>query len=505
MSGNPKEIYQKLFDKIKEAQLLSDIDAVLGWDEQVNMPRAGSEYRSEMLAYVAGQVHQKFTTKEIGDMIAELEGSDLTKDEFSVEAVNIREIRRDYDKMAKLPQKLVEEISRATSKAVNAWVAARKDNDFPKFQPHLDSVLKLMKEKADCLGYEKESYDALLDEYEAGSNVEFVRNTFDGFKDRLVKLVAGIADSPKKPNMAIIEQYYPVEHQKLFGQEVAIAIGFDFESGRLDVSAHPFTTGFGPGDTRITTRYNPKHLGQALFGTLHEAGHGIYDQNLPAEYHGTPMGDSVSLGIHESQSRMWENQVGRGKPFWTHFFPRARQVFPDALGNVKFDDFFFAVNDVRPSLIRVEADEVTYNLHILIRFEMEHAMIKGDLKPADVPGAWNEKYKSYLGIEPPTDSDGCMQDVHWGHGLFGYFPTYTLGNLYSAQFYAKAVEENPDLEKQIELGNFAPLKSWLVEKIHSQGRRYRANKLCEVITGKGLDASYLMDYLEGKYGELYGL
>jgi len=504
MPKDAKELYQELLNRVKEAQMLSDIDALLSWDEQVFMPRGGSEYRSELIAYTSGMMHQKFTDPKIGEMISELENSDLTKDATSVEAVNIRELRRDYDKMAKLPRKLVEEISRTTSKAVHNWVAARKDNDFAKFQPWLEKVVSLMKEKAEHLGYKKESYDALLDEYEADSNVEFVKSTFEGFKDRLVKLVSNIANSSKNPNMAIIEQYFPVENQKLFGQEAAIAIGFDFERGRLDISAHPFTTGFGPGDTRITSRYNPKHLGQALFGTLHEAGHGIYDQGLPAEYHGSPMGDSVSLGIHESQSRMWENQVGRGRPFWTHFFPRAQQVFPEALGNVKFDDFYFAINDVRPSLIRVEADEVTYNLHILLRFEMEHAMIKGDLQTQDVPGAWNEKFKTYFDIMPPSDADGCMQDIHWAHGLFGYFPTYTLGNLYSSQFFAKAIEEIPDLEDQFAIGNFKPLKKWLNEKIHQQGKRYRANNLCEVITGKGLDPNYLMEYLEGKYGELYG-
>ncbi len=504
MPKDARELYQELLKRVKEAQMLSDIDSVLSWDEQVFMPRGGSEYRAELVAYTSGMMHKKFTDPEIGEMISELEQSDLTKDTTSVEAVNIRELRRDYDMMAKLPQKLVEEISRTTSKAVHNWVTARKNNDFATFQPWLEKVVNLMKEKAEHLGYRKESYDALLDEYEAGSNVEFVKSTFEGFKDRLVKLVSNIANSSKKPNMSIIEQYFPVESQKLFGQEAAIAIGFDFERGRLDISAHPFTTGFGPGDTRITSRYNPNHLGQALFGTLHEAGHGIYDQGLPEEFHGSPMGDSVSLGIHESQSRMWENQVGRGKPFWTHFFPRAQQVFPEALGNVAFDDFYFAINDVRPSLIRVEADEVTYNLHILLRFEMEHAMIKGDLQMQDVPGAWNEKFKAYFDITPPSDADGCMQDIHWAHGLFGYFPTYTLGNLYSSQFFAKAKEEIPDLEEQFAIGNFKPLKKWLNEKIHQQGKRYRANNLCEVITGKGLDPNYLMEYLEGKYGELYG-
>ncbi len=504
MADKAQELYRKLFDRIKEAQMLSDVISLLGWDEQTFLPRGGSDYRAETMAYLSGMLHKKITDPDVGAMLSELEKTDLVKDTDSVEAVNIRELRRDYDRQTKLPQRLVEEISRTTSLAVNNWVQARKDNDFPKFKPWLDKVIKLMKEKAECYGYKKEAYDALLDEYEVGSNVEFVSGVFQGFKDRLVKLVAKIADSSRKPNMAIIEQYFDVERQKIFGQQAAIAIGYDFGTGRLDIAAHPFTTGLGPKDTRITTRYNPHHLGQALFGTLHEAGHGIYDQGLPKEYYGSPMGESVSLGIHESQSRMWENQVGRGKPFWKHFYPRAQQVFPEALGAVKFDDFYFAVNDVRPSLIRVEADEVTYNLHILLRFEMEHALIKGDLAVDDVPGAWNEKFKAYFNLTPPTDSEGCMQDIHWGHGLLGYFPTYTLGNLYSSQLYAKAKQEMPDMERQFEIGNFAPLKKWLNEKIHSQGRRHHSNKLCEKVTGKPLDPNFLMDYLEKKYGELYG-
>jgi len=500
-----QDSYKDLINRVKEVNLIGSCAAVLHWDMETQMPKGGAAHRGEQMAYLSGLTHKKFTDPKIGELLGEIESSDLVKDEFSDEGANVREIRHEYDKSVKLPQELVEEIARTTTLSQQVWVEARKKNDFAMFLPNLEKIIDLNRQVADHLGYEKEAYDALLDNYETGATYEAVSKTFAGLRDELVKLVAGISNSDKKPNMKIVEQDFDVHRQRIFGQEAAAAIGYNFHDGRLDISAHPFTTGLGPHDTRITTRYNPKHLGQALFGTLHEGGHGIYDQNLDPEHYGTPRGDAVSLGIHESQSRMWENLVGRSKPFWKHFFPRAQQVFPEALGDVKFDDFYFAINDVRPSLIRVEADEVTYNLHIMIRFEIEHAFLKGDLKAKDIPAAWNERFKEYLGITPPNDADGCLQDVHWSSGLIGYFPTYALGNLYSAQFFAKAKEEMPDLDDQFARGDFSGLKNWLGEKIHNHGQRYRAEKLVEVVTGKPLSHEPAVKYLNAKFGELYGL
>lgn len=505
MSDKAKELYKELTERIKEVVLLGSCEALLGWDERVYIPRNGSEHRANQLSYLAGLAHKKFTDPKIGELLSELEQTDLIKDEYSDEAVNIRELRYDYDKAVKLPQKLVEELSHTATMSQGVWAKARGQNDFATFLPYLEKMIKLCREKAECYGYKNEAYDALLNEYEPGSSVEFVSNVFSGFRDELVALVAAIGNSAKKPDMSLIENRYPVELQEVFGKSASAAIGYDFASGRLDVTAHPFCTGIGPGDTRITTRFNPNHFGQALFGILHESGHGIYDQGLPAEHYGTPRAEAVSLGIHESQSRMWENQVGRGKPFWKHFFPRAQQMFPELLGHVSLDDFYFAINDVRPSLIRVEADEVTYNLHILLRFEMEHALIKGDVPVKDAPAAWDEKFQKFFGITPPTVGDGCMQDVHWSAGYFGYFPTYTLGNLYSAQFFAKAKEQLPGLEDKFAIGDFTDLKKWLNENIHTHGRKYRAAKLVEVVTGEKLDHTYLMKYLKTKYSELYNL
>jgi len=505
MSDKAKQLYEELIERIKEVSLIGSCESLLGWDERTYMPRGGSAHRANQASYMAGLRHKKFTDPKIGELLSELTQSDLVKDELSDEAVNIREIKYEYDKEIKIPQKLVEEFTHTTTMSQGVWSKARTENDFPKFLPWLEKIVKLCRERAECLGYEKEAYDALLDEYEPGSSVEFVDNIFSGFRDDLVELVSAIAGSKKKPDLSIIETAYPVDVQEVFGRSAAVAIGYDFSTGRLDLSAHPFTTDIGPGDVRITTRYNPNHLGQALFGTLHEAGHGMYEQGLPSVHYGTPRGEAASLGIHESQSRMWENQVGRGKPFWKYFFPRAQQMFPDVLGDVKFDDFFFAINDVRPSLIRVEADEVTYNLHILLRFEMEHALINGDMQVEDAPAAWNEKFQKYFGLTPPDDADGCMQDVHWSAGYFGYFPTYTLGNLYSAQFFNKAKADIPGLEDQFEIGNFDELKKWLEKNIYANGRKYRAAKLVEVVTGEKLSPEPLMKYLQNKFGELYEL
>ena len=497
--------YDELITLVKELNLLGSCASVLGWDERTYMPRGGAEHRAKQLALLSGMIHEKFTTPRVGELLSEVEGSDLVKDELSDAAVNVREIRREYDREVKVPKKLVEDITHTCTISQGIWAEARQKSDFAKFYPYLEKIVGLRKEQAEYYGYDKEAYDAHLENYEPGATYESVGKVFESFRKELVDLVDAINNSSKRPNMQIIEQDFPVDGQKMFGASASAAIGFNMFNGRLDETTHPFCSGMGVGDCRITTRYNPKHFGQAFFGTLHESGHGIYEQGLPNEHYGTPRGESVSLGIHESQSRMWENLVGRSKPFWKHFFPRAQQAFPTALGNVSFDDFFFAINDVRPSFIRVEADEVTYNLHILLRFEIEHAFFKGDLQPKDVPGVWNENFEKYFGITPPDDATGCLQDIHWSWGLIGYFPTYTLGNLYSAQFFAKAKEEMPDLEKQFAIGDFSSLKKWLNEKIHSNGRKYRAEKLVEVVTGKPLSHVPMMSYLKMKYGELYGV
>jgi len=501
-----REAYDELVKKMQELETISSCYAVLEWDHQVYMPSGGAEHRARQTSYLAGVLHEKFVDPRIGELIATVEKSDLVKESESIEAANIREWRCGYDKETKLPKELVEELNKTATLAHLEWAAARKENNFEKFQPWLEKIIDLLKKKAEAYGYQGEPYNALLDNYEPGATVEEIADVFEKLRIELVDLLAKIKDAPKKPNPSIVERPYDVERQKVFGEMVAAAMGYDFKRGRLDISTHPFTIGIGPGDTRITTRYNPKRLNDALFGTIHEAGHALYDMGLDkANHYGTPVGQSASLGIHESQSRMWENLVGRSRPFWTYFFPVAQRIFRESLTGVSLDEFYGSVNYVTPSYIRVEADEVTYNLHILLRFELERALMTGDIKPVDVPGEWNKRFKKYFGIDVDKDASGCLQDVHWSQGLVGYFPTYSLGNLYSAQFFAQAQKDIPDLYRRFESGDFLTLREWLREKIHRHGLHYRAKQLCERVTGKPLSHKPLIDYMKAKYGELYGI
>jgi carboxypeptidase Taq len=500
---NHTQAYAELIRRVREAALLGSCASLLGWDERTYMPRLGSAHRAEQMALLARLAHEAFTAPQVGELLAAVEGSPLTADAESEAAANVREIRREYDRAVKLPKELVEEMARVTTRAQQVWQEARAANDFPAFEPWLEKVVRLERQKADAIGYRTAPYDALLDEYEPGATVAEITRLFAELRAELAPLVAAVASSGRQAPRELLQRDYPVEAQRQFGEAAAAAIGFDFTSGRLDVTTHPFCSGIGPGDCRLTTRYNPRQFNESFFGTLHEAGHGIYEQNLPADHFGAPCGSHASLGIHESQSRLWENLVGRSRPFWEHFFGRAQKAFPAALTGVSLDQFYFAINDVRPSYIRVEADEATYNLHIILRFELEQALIRGDLAPADVPGAWNDKFREVLGLTPPSAAQGCLQDIHWSMGGIGYFPTYTLGNLYAAQFMEQARQDLPGLDEVFRKGEFGRLKGWLTEKIHRQGRRWPAGELCRRITGRPLSHKPLMKYLHGKYRELY--
>jgi carboxypeptidase Taq len=471
------------------------------------MPRGGAEHRGNQMALLAGLHHEKATDPRIGTLLEAIEGSDLVHDPDAVPAVNVREIRRIFDRQTKLPRTLVEELARTTTLAQQEWVVARQKSDFPHFRPWLEKIIHLKQREAECLCSGTPLYDALLDEYEPGATSVEVGRLFAVLRRELVPLVEAILSSPVRPDPTLLraDGGYPVDRQQVFGEEVAAALGFDFHRGRLDTTAHPFCTGIGPGDCRITTRFDPDDFSDALFGVLHETGHGLYDQGLDPDHYGTPMGEAVSLGMHESQSRLWENAVGRSRAFWTHVLPLAQRIFHEALTGIALDDFLFAVNRVEPSLIRVHADEVTYNLHVLLRFELEQALLCGDLKVGEVPVAWNESMQRLLGLTPPDDATGCLQDIHWSCGLFGYFPTYTLGNLYAAQLFARANAELGDLGPSFARGEFAPLLDWMRAKVHRQGRRYRATRLIEHATGAPPSPEPLVAALREKYGALYQL
>ncbi len=503
MSLSPEQKYQELCKHVRTTNLLTTIDSLMGWDERTQLPPAAGAYRAEQMTYLAGLAHDRRTDPQLGEWINDLATNALAADSESDAAVTLRELKREYDKHTKLPKTLVEELARAAVEGQQLWDEARKHDSFAMFQPILTRMVELKRQEADALGFAETRYDALLDNHEPGELTSNVTRVLGGLREELVPLVQAIADCPRRPEVSLLKRRFPVAAQQQFGRLGAERIGFDFSRGRLDVTSHPFCTDLGPHDCRITTRYDEQFFPMAFFGILHEAGHGIYDQGLPVEHYGLPLGRYLSMGIHESQSRMWENLVGRSRPFWDHFYPQARQAFPEALADVALDDFHFAINDVRPSLIRVEADEVTYNLHIIIRFELEQALIAGDLAVADLPGVWKEKYRQYLGIEPPNDADGVLQDIHWSAGLFGYFPTYSLGNLYAAQFFAQADADLGGLTDQFARGEFQPLLAWLREKIHHQGQRYTAPQLIERVTGKPLGHADLINYLLNKMEPLY--
>jgi len=501
-----EQAYGELVQWCKEAATLSSCAALLGWDERTYLPTAGATHRGDQLALLAKLVHERATSPRIAEWLSQIEGTSFVQPSDSIPAANVREIRRGYDRAVKIPARLVQELARVCTHAQQAWQQARAKSDFASFQKWLEQIVQLKREEANAVGFGNGvPYDALLDEYEPGARTSEIAAVFAGLRKELVPLIQQIQASPRVPNVSILEREYPTDRQQIFGQAAAAAIGFRFDAGRLDTTTHPFCSGIGPGDCRITTRYNVHHFNESFFGILHEAGHGLYEQGLDSEHYGLATGTAASLGIHESQSRLWENQVGRGRPFWEHFFPRAQQTFPGVLGDVTLDDFVFAINKVEPSFIRVEADEASYNLHIILRFELEQALLTGDLQVKDVPGVWNERFKQSFNLTPPNDALGCLQDIHWSGGGIGYFPTYTLGNMYAAQFMEQARCDIPGVEDEFRRGQFGSLKAWLNEKIHRPGHRWAAAELCKRVTGHPLDPQMLVSYLRNKYAPLYGI
>ncbi len=500
-----QETFDLLCQHVKETALLRSASELLQWDERTKLPAAAGAFRAEQITYLSGLIHARQTDPKIGEWLGELADSPLAQDPHSDPGTTIRQLRREYEKLIKMPQALVEELTRAAVLGQQAWAQARESDDFASFQPLLQRIVELKREQAEAVGYSESPYDALLDDFEPDATTAQVAKVLEALRVDLVPLVGEIADSGRTPRTEVLRRHYPRAAQEELGLAAAAELGFDLTRGRLDVTSHPFCTSLGPNDCRITTRYDERYFPSAFFSILHEAGHGMYDQGLRREQFGLPPGTYVSLGVHESQSRLWENCVGRSKAFWQYFYAQAQQQFPESLGDVELDEFWFAINDVRPSLIRVEADECTYNLHIIIRFELEQALISGDLSVSELPVAWNDKYKQYLGIEPPNDADGVLQDIHWSAALIGYFPTYSLGNLYSAQLYDRANRDIGPLPDQFRQGDFRPLLEWLNLHIHQPGQCFSAAGLIERVAGETVDHQPLVRYLRQKYGQLYGI
>lgn len=501
-----------LTTKLLEITRINSAASVLSWDQETHMPAGGGEARAEQIAVLQGIAHDKLVSPDIERFLT------ATVDPATGQAIDqpgdlwdepsrslLREIWRDFSRAKKLPSDFVIRLSRETSLAQQVWAEAKEQNNFRQFLPNLRTVLALKREEAEYLGFKTSPYDALLDVYEPGSTIATLRPLFTQMKARLVPLLKRVTQSPNQIDDSILRHSYDQARQLEFGRLVLIAMGYDFERGRLDLSAHPFTTSFHPTDVRVTTRVHEHELQSCLFSCIHEGGHGLYDQGLDQRYFGTPLGESVSLGIHESQSRMWENCVGRSRAFWQFFYPILQQTFHHQLRGIDLDHFYAAINCVKPSLIRVEADELTYNLHIMLRFEIEQDLIEGRLQPEDLPDVWNQKMQEYLGITPAHDGEGVLQDVHWSFGAFGYFPTYTLGNLYSVQFFEQAKLEIPHLDDEIAAGQLMVLRRWLEQKIHRWGRMFTPDHLAQRVTGKSINPEPFLTYLEKKYGELYKL
>jgi carboxypeptidase Taq len=496
---NSDQAYQELLRLSREETILSSCLALLEWDEEVCMPRGGVEHRAEQSALLAGLVHDQGADPRYEDLLSTVEASSLVSDPDSHVSVNVRELRREFDRERRMPRRLVEESARVTALASQVWSEARKKNDFKTFAPWVERIFSLAREEADAVGYSGDRYDALLDDYEPGMTTDRVSALFTRLESDLVPLVASLRDEPEAAPADVLNREFPLEPQRLFMEQVATALGFDHDCGRIDVGQHPFCTIIGPGDVRIALRYFPRNFARGFFALMHEAGHALYDQGLDREHYGTPMGEAASLGLHESQSRLWENHVGRSLGFWQHFYPRLTSVFSEALNDVPLDTFRRVINRVAPSVLRVGADEVTYDLHIMIRFDLERALLSDELRAADLPGAWNELYQRRLGITPKSDRTGCLQDGHWAEGLIGYFPTYTLGNVYAAQLFLAAERDVGPLDDIFATGDFKTLRDWLAVNVYRHGQRYSVATIVERATGSAPDPSALIQSLSRRY------
>ncbi len=469
------QCFSSIRNHLRQAALLASAAELLQWDERTMMPNQAGEFRAEQVAYLSGRAHAMRTSEQLERWLDDLADWPAAADPHSDIGATVGLVRRDYEKQRRLPGELVEAIARATVRGQGRWDTARRADDYSQFQPALDEMISLQRRAGELLATPGQStYEALLDQYEPDAKVESLSRVFAGLRKELVELLNEISSSPRQVDDHLLNQKYCIEGQRKLSHKLAAAIGFDFDRGRLDETSHPFCTSLGPSDCRILTRYDVDWLPGSIFGTLHEAGHGMYEQGLPQDWYGLPPGSYASLGMHESQSRLWENLVGRSLAFWKHFTPLINETFSQSGTPEQWHACF---NRVQPSLIRVEADEPTYNLHIIVRFELEQALISGDLSTDDLPSAWNERYTSVIGVSPPSAADGVLQDVHWSAGLFGYFPTYTIGNLIAAQLYESADTALGGIDSQIEQGDFVPLLSWLRENIHSHGRKYTAEEL----------------------------
>lgn len=495
--------YDALTARLADVTNINASLAMLSWDQQTQMPPGAAQSRATQLGTLSRLAHQMLTADETGALIESAEKEvDMGAD--TRESAYLRTARFDYEQATRLPTEFVETWTRETTLAHEIWAKARAEKDFSQFRPTLEKLLDLIKQMAEYIGYDDHPYDAMLNQYERGMTTARVTEIFSAHRPHLVDLIQRISDVQQVDD-AVLHKHYPQDKQREFALKMVKAYGFDFNRGLQAVSVHPFCTSFSVNDVRMTTRFEENFLNPALFGMMHEAGHGMYEQGISQDLEGNILAGGTSLGVHESQSRMWENIVGRSKEFWGWALPQLRETFPDQLEGVDLDSFFKAINKVERSFIRVEADEATYNLHIILRFELEQALITDQLAVKDLPEAWNSKFNDFFGITPPNDALGVLQDVHWSAGLFGYFPTYALGNLLSVQYYNQALKDHPNIPTEIGQGKFDTLLKWLNTNIHQYGRMYTGEELTQRVTGESIQSDAYMAYLNNKYTEVYGL
>lgn len=497
-----KEKYDQLVLYLNEIEDLIHAQALMGWDQQVFMPRGGAEARGNSLATLGRITHARVTSDKLGEMLTDLEPYIKTLDPDSDEARMDKIVRRNYFKNKKISSEWVGEFAKETTLGQTVWEQAKAENNFKLFEPQLEKIMALKRQYADFFKPFDHVYDPLLDDYEPGMKTADVKKIFDTLRSRQVALIKAINEKPKIDD-AFLKVNYPEKGQWDFGVEVLTKFGFDWTRGRQDKSVHPFTQGMNPGDVRITTRFDPERPTSALFSTMHEGGHAMYEQGYDLRFKRTPLSSGASYAMHESQSRMWENLVGRSFAFWKKFYPLFQNTFPSQVGDVSLEKFYKAINLVEPSFIRTEADEATYNLHIMLRLEIEIALMEGSLRVKDLPEIWNTRMQEYFGLTPPNDVKGVLQDVHWSSGLIGYFPTYALGNLISVQLWEKMKQDIPTLDEHIEKGEFGELLGWLRKNVHSVGAKFEPQELIEKVTGSKIDPLPYLNYLEAKYRQIY--
>ncbi len=490
--------------RVAEVVDLAQVAALLSWDQETMMPPKGAYFRATQAATLQGIIHERLTDRKIGDLLDGLDEPGVNHGLSEIDRAMVRVVRRDYERATKLPASLVKDLASVTTQALENWRQAREESRWDLFAADLKRIVELKRQEAACVGFRENPYDALLDEYEPGATTSQLQALFGDLRRDTIHLLDRIDRSGRQLDRAVFAQTFNSTKQLAFTELILARLGFDFSAGRQDKSTHPFTTSFGSTDVRVTTRVDEHDLAPALYASIHEAGHSLYEQGIPLELVRVALGDGASLGIHESQSRLWENFIGRGLPFWQFALPRLRESFPDALASASPGSMVAASNRVERTLIRVEADEVTYNLHIIIRFEIERRLIAGDIEVGDLPSVWNELTREYLGITPPDDRNGVLQDTHWAAGLFGYFPTYSLGNLYGAQLWAALRRQYPDLDARIAAGEFSIVLDWLRDRIHRWGRMKQPAELIQEATGEAPSPTYLVAYLNEKYGALYG-